>query len=195
LSRPFAIINPAASRCDPERVRWSLQTAFLQEIDLFVLQDVVDLSQLVRERAAAGATAAVAVGLVDTGLPLGIIPVGTGNGLARELGLPTDVEAACRLTAEQPAWRRIDGLRVNGRLSLLRVGVGFEAMAWRALRGNMSRDPKIRYFTARESIGVQIVGGPALPLHSDGEQNGETPFSGEILPGTIEVIVPETVNG
>lgn len=57
---------------------------------------------------------------------LGVIPVGTGNDFIKMLGIPQDWRAACRRIATgQP--RRVDIGRVNGRIFLNNVGIGFDA--------------------------------------------------------------------
>jgi diacylglycerol kinase family enzyme len=52
-------------------------------------------------------------GLLETGLQLGIIPLGTANDLARTLGIPANVGAAARIIAEGKL-RRVDIGEVNG---------------------------------------------------------------------------------
>lgn len=68
----------------------------------------------------------VAGALVEGAVPLGIVPGGSGNGLARGLGLPLQVEAAVRVALTGRA-RHIDTGRVVGRTFLNLAGVGFDA--------------------------------------------------------------------
>jgi diacylglycerol kinase (ATP) len=57
---------------------------------------------------------------------LGIVPAGSGNGLARELGLPRDPVAALRV-ALRGADRRIDVGELGGRLFVNTAGIGLDA--------------------------------------------------------------------
>jgi diacylglycerol kinase (ATP) len=59
-------------------------------------------------------------------VPLGIIPLGTFNDLARTLGVPTDVEQACRAAASGNV-RSIDVGRVNGRYFVNESSIGLSA--------------------------------------------------------------------
>jgi len=61
-----------------------------------------------------GTLNAAADGLAETGLPLGLIPTGTANDLARTLGVPTDLAAACEVIANGQL-RTIDLGCVNGK--------------------------------------------------------------------------------
>ena len=68
----------------------------------------------------------VASQLVGSGVTLGIVPVGSGNGLARELGLHMDPARALREALRGPV-RWIDAGELGGRLFFNVAGVGFDA--------------------------------------------------------------------
>jgi YegS/Rv2252/BmrU family lipid kinase len=64
--------------------------------------------------------------LADTETPLGIIPGGRGNDLARVLGIPSEPAGAVRLLAEGNE-RRIDVGEANGRRFLCIASFGFDS--------------------------------------------------------------------
>lgn len=100
-----------------------------------------DASTFAAEGAAAGADAVVALGgdgtvnevvngLDGTTTPLGVIPIGTANDFARQVGIPMDVDHAMDVILRHKA-RAIDTGELNGRrfLNVSTGGVGAEATA------------------------------------------------------------------
>jgi YegS/Rv2252/BmrU family lipid kinase len=67
----------------------------------------------------------VAQGLIPTGVPMGIIPRGSGNGLARHLGIPLRIPQALDQLFDTRVVA-IDVFTVNGKLSLNVSGIGFD---------------------------------------------------------------------
>lgn len=68
----------------------------------------------------------VGTGLIGSRTALGIIPAGSGNGLARELDIPMRTAQAISVINEMYT-RDIDVMRINDRYSLNVAGVGFDA--------------------------------------------------------------------
>lgn len=78
------------------------------------IRDHRDACDLVVVGGGDGTMSAAASGLLETRLPLGVLPLGTGNDLARTLGLPLDpIDAARVIVAGHQ--RDIDLGEVNGR--------------------------------------------------------------------------------
>ncbi len=69
----------------------------------------------------------VGAGLCGTDTALGIIPLGSGNGLARHLEIPVDERAATRVIAKDRVIA-CDYCTVNGRPFFCTFGVGFDAV-------------------------------------------------------------------
>lgn len=93
---------------------------------------------LARQAVAEGFDAVVAVGgdgtinevvcaLVNTKVPLGIVPAGSGNGVAREFGIPLNMRAACK-TIIHGRTRVVDVGQLNGHFFLGTAGIGYDAM-------------------------------------------------------------------
>lgn len=118
-------------------------TAVAREVTLCQSSDRAVVVAGVRAALAQGAAVCVAVGgdgtvswvadaLACTAVPLAIIPTGTGNVLARELGIPLDVHAALRLVSGDHAVRRIDTMRVGDAYYVLNVSTGISSQLMRA---------------------------------------------------------------
>jgi YegS/Rv2252/BmrU family lipid kinase len=141
-SRVFIVHNPVAGTSNASNVRdifkdclggngWSYKIHETSPSD--------DVPQIVREAEARGFDAilaaggdgtvsAVANGLINRPTPLGIVPIGTGNALARELGIPLDAKGACNLLLGDHTIRRIDAMKVGEYYYVLTVGVGVSAL-------------------------------------------------------------------
>ncbi len=82
----------------------------------------------------------VAAGMTSTGIPLLIIPGGTGNLVANELGIPRDpASAAALVTGETFQTRMIDVGTMSGQHFLLRVGCGVEAWVLRDVNPELKK--------------------------------------------------------
>lgn len=104
-------------------------------------------------------------GIAGTGTELAIIPAGTANVLAIELGIPSNIELACRTAAAAPSVR-IDLGRVNGRYFALMAGIGFDAMVIKNLNPVLKKTIRhaayplsgLKTFFGRELPPVRISG-------------------------------------
>ena len=87
-----------------------------------------------------GTLNAAAPGLVDVGLPLGVLPLGTANDFARTTGIPPDpVKAAELIATGSPS--PIDLGEVNGHLFFNVASIGFSA----ELAADLSAEAKKRW--------------------------------------------------
>ena len=78
-----------------------------------------------------GTVSAVASALVDTSIPLAVLPVGTLNHFARDIGVPEDAAAAVRIALGGKT-RDIDVGEVNGRVFINNSSIGlYPAMVHR----------------------------------------------------------------
>ena len=88
-----------------------------------------------------GTVSGVSDGLAGSSIPLGIIPIGTGNLIARELNIPDNVAAAVALISGAPHRRKIDAMRIGKRAYFLNASVGISA----AVIGETTRKNKGRF--------------------------------------------------
>src|SRR4029077_2494580 len=156
-TRRLIVFNPVSSRACAAGVRqglwralavadWASPGSLEPFCDIHEVQPGQDLPGLVRSAAEQGGyslivaaggdgtVSAVANGLVGTPAPVGIIPLGTTNVLARELGIPVNLDAACRLVAGEHAVVAIDGMQVGRNHYFTQLGAGIDALMIRETR-------------------------------------------------------------
>ena len=122
--RALLVINPRSNRggaaLDPVLERLQRKGVGILRADTASREDArrqilshADEVDLVIVGGGDGALNAAAPALLETGLPLGVLPLGTANDLARTLAIPTDLTAAADVIAAGRL-RRIDLGMANG---------------------------------------------------------------------------------
>jgi len=143
--RTFIILNPVAGQESPNRLRRLLGGAFAVRhapFDLVETQHTGHATELARTAAEKGyravcivggdgTLAEAAAGLIGTDIPLAIIPRGTGNQVAQNLQIPTELEAAVEV-AVNGVTTDLDLGRIDGRAFALVAGAGYDAQVMAA---------------------------------------------------------------
>jgi diacylglycerol kinase (ATP) len=107
------------------------------EVDLFELPKDCSLDKIKARISGSKADRVVAVGgdgtlklvaecLLNTETPIGIIPAGSANGMAKELGIPTDIELALALL-EVGTLQKIHVVKLNDEICIHLSDLGFNA--------------------------------------------------------------------
>lgn len=134
------ILNPNAGRKRAPGLEKRLYNALSRHgipCEILLTRKPGDATIMARKAARQGADIVIAAGgdgtvnevvngLVGTKTPLGIIPLGTVNVLARELGIPLSASKAIKTIAEGTP-KPIDLGIANGRYFTLMAGFGFDA--------------------------------------------------------------------
>ena len=108
-----------------------------------------------------GTINAAASGIIATGLPLGVLPLGTANDFARSIDLPRDVEAAARIIADGFT-HKVDVGQVNGHFFCNVASVGLAA----DLAKNLTTDRKRRFGRLSYAMTAGNVLLRATPFHA-----------------------------
>ena len=136
----FIVHNPVAGTSDPDTVRAVIEEHLAgrnyhiyettgEENVRDIVEDAIKQGyRMIWAAGGDGTVAAVANGLVGGDVPLGIVPLGSGNIIAKELDIPLDVAAACDLLVGAHRTQRLDVLRVGKDYFVLAVSVGISAL-------------------------------------------------------------------
>jgi YegS/Rv2252/BmrU family lipid kinase len=142
--KTYVVLNPVAGVSEPGTVRERIESA-LQAHDVpFEVYETTggsdeDIRQLVRKAVKQGfqlfisaggdgTLSSVIDGLVDSNIPLVIIPTGTWNALARALDIPLQLDPAIDLVFQPHRVQTIDAMQVGDGFFVLSVSAGIGAM-------------------------------------------------------------------
>jgi YegS/Rv2252/BmrU family lipid kinase len=153
----FVVFNPSAGKeAQAAEVRAALASHFTAprwtcEIYETTGQADEDVAAICRAACAQGASLVIAAGgdgtligvangLIHSPVPLGILPLGTGNGLARALLIPLNLDEAIELLVNDHTVMEIDALQVGERYFFSNVSVGISPQM---MKDTKSADKKL----------------------------------------------------
>ena len=107
-------------------------------------------------------------GAIGNDVPLGLIPLGTANVLARELRIPLDPIQAAHVIARGNT-RRIDAGKADSRHFFLMAGIGFDAEVVKVLEANRKGNISMATYAIPILKAMWNYKFPALDVEVDGK--------------------------
>lgn len=154
--RVFVVLNPVAGTTNPDAAKEAIEgycKGQNWEYEIHETKKDEDLGKLVSDKLKAGVelviaaggdgtVSAVVAGMVNSQVPMAILPAGTGNALARDLTIPLGMGDALKLLGSDNTVREMDLMKVNGKkYYVMNVSVGLTAMVMH----NTKREEKRRF--------------------------------------------------
>ena len=138
MKKAFVVLNPVAGQSEPEELEATIaeharrngwdchlhHTAEEEPLEEIIGRARDEGYELFVAGGGDGTVSAVAGALAGTGVTMAILPVGTGNVLARDLGISTEPDEALEVAFGRHKVLNLDGLRCNDRLFLLNISAG-----------------------------------------------------------------------
>ena len=151
--KTYVVINPVSGTLSPDVKRERIQSALQAHNVPFEIYETTgkeDVTQVVREAVQLGfelflavggdgTVAAVASGLVDTQIPLAVIPTGTWNALARNLDIPLAIDQALELVFQGHRIQVIDAMQVEDKFYILNISTGIGSRTMRRVKREVKR--------------------------------------------------------
>jgi diacylglycerol kinase (ATP) len=135
----YLIFNPVSGQGNPNQDLKLIRQILEPQIQLNVVFTEADMSpgeqaslaiaqgaEIILASGGDGTVSAVAEAVMQSDIPLGVIPRGTANAFSVALGIPTNLRAACE-TILAGTTRQVDVATCNGLPMVLLAGIGFEA--------------------------------------------------------------------
>lgn len=166
------IINPAAGKAEPvltvlndvfgpAGIDWDVAITHESGDGVTAAREAIEQGfDLIGVYGGDGTVAEVASAMADGGPPLLLLPGGTGNALAGDLGIPPALaDAAALAIGEGSDIRHIDLGRAGDRYFVLRLTMGIET----AMVGSATREMKDRFgWIAYVMAGIQALSNPEV---------------------------------
>ncbi|MCX6055686.1 MAG: diacylglycerol kinase family lipid kinase [Chloroflexi bacterium] len=173
--KALIILNPVAGSVNVKNLKRIIEEQFHSAgwtLRLYLTEANIDLSNQVRTLMQTGydlvvavggdgTIAEVAAGMVNSSIPLGIIPTGTWNAIARSLMIPSNPVRAISVLVGKHDERNLDLMSIGESLHVMNVGVGLSALMIKTT----SREEKRKFGTMayysrliKQVIGLQTMG-------------------------------------
>lgn len=153
-TRVFVVLNPVSGLTNPNAARDTITKYCGEhnwECEIYETQKNEDLRQVVRDAlkkgvdmvivsGGDGTVSDVVSGMVNSNVPMGILPAGTGNNLARDLSIPLDLNQAMALLGADHDTQTMDVMEVNKKkYYVLNVSVGISSQTMHNTKRNEKR--------------------------------------------------------
>lgn len=172
--RMVFIVNPKAGTNMQKRIRSSIDSQLNHrkfEYGIWHTEYEGHATELARRAVAEGYEFVVAVGgdgsvnevaagLLHTGAVLGIVPAGSGNGLATHLGYDRNIDESVR-KLNTATVKTIDCGALNDRLFINVAGIGFDGLVSNMMKGRSKRG-LISYFFESVKAGLTYEAQPCV---------------------------------
>ena len=151
--KTFVVVNPVAGVSQSETVREKIESALkAKEIPFEVYETTGkdNFKQIIRNAVKQGfklvivaggdgTLSGVVDGLVDTQIPLLILPTGTWNALAQALNIPLQFDAAMELLFQEHRIQSIDAMNIDKNYYVLSISAGVGARTLKAVKREEKR--------------------------------------------------------
>lgn len=137
----FIVLNPVAGISNAQVLQRTIENRFFhygwktrfhittaeETIAPLVRQELKNGVDLVVAVGGDGTIAAVAAGMVHSPIPLGVIPTGTWNAIARHLGVPYNVPRAVKIMTGTHKVKKLDLMAVGDTYQAMNLSIGVSA--------------------------------------------------------------------